>query len=209
MAGHEAGPRFPAAPPERIDLSSGVALVRCDPARAASAVKAINESLDHLRPWMAWAAQPATEASIGTFFAASAELWDQHRDFGYSIFDTATDEVVGGCGLHGRLGLHGLEIGYWVHVVHSGRGVATAAARALTDAAFALPGIERVRIRCEDGNVRSARVPEKLGYSFRGVTLPPDGPCQGRPTQVWIVERPAWTELTAAPASPGEVPPAS
>jgi RimJ/RimL family protein N-acetyltransferase len=185
------GPVFPSAPPERIDLDDGLALVRCTPDRAAAAVAAIAESLDHLRPWMAWAREPLTEAGMTTFLAAAAEQWDQRKDFGYSIVDT-TDAVRGGCGLHARIGRHGLEIGYWVHVDLVGRGVATNAARALTDAAFGIEGIERVRIQCEDTNVRSARVPEKLGYAFDGVSVPAEGPCEGRPTQVWWMQRSDW-----------------
>lgn len=183
---------FAQAPVEWIDLPGGLALVRCDPRRAAAAVVAINESLDHLRPWLPWATEPATEATIGAYLASAVDSWDRRTDFGYSIIDPATDVVVGGGGLHGRLGPSGLEIGYWVHVDHIGRGLATAASRALTDAAFAIDGIERVRIQCEDTNSRSARVPEKLGYTLEGVTLPVDGPCEGRPTQTWIVLRGAW-----------------
>jgi RimJ/RimL family protein N-acetyltransferase len=185
------GPIFACAPPERIDLGMAL-LVRCRAERARAAVVAVNESLDHLRPWMAWASEPATEAGMATFLAAGEELWDQRRDFGYSIVDPADVVVLGGCGLHGRLGPDGLEIGYWVHADHAGNGVATAAARALTDAAFGIPGIEHVRIQCEDTNVRSARIPEKLGYRFEGTSVPDGGPCEGRPTQVWLVERATW-----------------
>jgi RimJ/RimL family protein N-acetyltransferase len=194
-------PTFPSAPPERIDLGVGVALVRCRAERAAAAVAAINASLEHLQPWMAWAAEPATEAGLASFFAAAEALWDQRRDFGYSIVDPADAVVLGGAGLHGRLDQRGLEIGYWVHVDHIGRGLATAVSRALTDTAFAIHGIERVRITCEDTNVRSARVPEKLEYAFQGVSVPDGGPCAGRPTQAWVVERAAW--MTSRPlASP-------
>ena len=194
-------PTFPSAPPERIDLGIGVALVRTRAHRAAAAEDAINESLEHLRPWMAWASEPATEAGLATLFSAAEELWDQRRDFGYLIVDPADEVVLGGCGLHGRLDRHGLEIGYWVHVAHGGRGIATAATRALTDAAFAIHGIERVRITCEDTNARSARVPEKLGFTFHGVSVPDGGPCSGRPTQFWVQDREAW--MTSRPlASP-------
>ncbi|MFP5255745.1 MAG: GNAT family N-acetyltransferase [Acidimicrobiia bacterium] len=185
-------PTFAAAPPERIDLPGGAALARCRVARAERAVQAINASLDHLRPWMAWADEPSTVEKVTTFFTESEGSWDARRDFGYSIVDQDDTAILGGCGLHGRLGPDGLEIGYWVHVDHVGRGLATAASRALTDAAFAIPGIQRVRIQCEDGNVASARVPAKLGYVLQGVTVPEDGPCRGRPTQIWLVERSAW-----------------
>jgi RimJ/RimL family protein N-acetyltransferase len=188
----DTAPRFPSPPPERIELGGGTALVRCRAERAEAAVTSINASLDHLRPWMAWATEPATDAGMATYLAAAEELWDQCKDFGFLIVDDADGAVLGGCGLHGRLGQHGLEIGYWVHVDHIGRGLATATARALTDAAFAIEGIDLVRIQCEDGNVRSARVPAKLGYELQGVSVPDDGPCAGRPTQVWVVSRAFW-----------------
>jgi RimJ/RimL family protein N-acetyltransferase len=191
----DGAPTFPAAPPERLELPGGQLLVRTDAARTARAMAAINASLDHLRPWMAWAQEPASEASLGTFFAASRAAWDARREFGYSIVDADDTEVLGGCGLHGRLGPHGLEIGYWVRVDQAGRGVATEAAGALTDAAFGIPGIERVRIRCEEANVASARVPEKLGYTFLGLEVPDDGPCAARSTQTWLVERSAWMAI--------------
>lgn len=194
-------PVFPSAPPERIDLGIGVALVRTRAHRAPAAVDAINASLEHLRPWMAWATEPATEVGLATFFAAAEQLWDERRDFGYSIVDPADTVVLGGCGLHGRAGPDLLDIGYWVHVDHGGRGIATALARALTDAAFAIHGIASVRITCEDTNHRSARVPEKLGFDFRGVSVPDGGVCAGRPTQEWVVERARW--MTSRPlASP-------
>ena len=57
-----------------------------------------------------------------------------------------------------------MEICYWLAVGHTGRGLATRAAAALTRVAFASDDIERVDIRCERRNVASARVPERLGY---------------------------------------------
>lgn len=186
------GPIFATAPPGRIELPSGLALVRADPELAAAAARAINASLDHLRPWMAWAAEPATEATLTTFLAGSAERWDKRQEFGYSIVDPSDDAVVGGCGLHGRLGPNGLEIGYWVHADRTGQGIATMAAAALTDAAFAIEGIEVVRIQCEVSNHASARVPERLGYRCVGHGQLGEGPCEGRPTQVWLVDRASW-----------------
>ena len=57
-----------------------------------------------------------------------------------------------------------MEIGYWLRADATGRGIVTAAARALTDAAPALPGVDRVEIHCDEANVRSAAVPRRLGY---------------------------------------------
>ena len=186
-------PTYPAAPPDSIELPRGRCLVRASADRTAAVVTAVNASLDHLRPWLAWAAEPATEASIGTFLAVSHGLFEARHDFAYSILDEDGASIVGGCGLHGRLGCEALEIGYWVATAHIGRGVATDAARALTAAAFAIDGIDRVQIRCEEANVRSARVPEKLGYRFEGLVVPEEGPTAGRSTQIWSVRRRDWS----------------
>ena len=57
-----------------------------------------------------------------------------------------------------------LEIGYWVHPDYTARGIATAAAAALTEAAFALPGVDHVEIQHDELNLASGRIPAKLGY---------------------------------------------
>lgn len=194
------GPVFPAAPPDEIALHGGIRLERIRGEQAAAVTAAINESLDHLSPWMAWADKPAEEAQRAVFMAAAEELWEAKRDFTYTIFGH-DGSVIGGCGLHGRQGLDALDIGYWVHVDHTGRGLATAASRALTDAAFAIPGIDRLRIQCEDSNVRSARVPAKLGYELRGIDVPETGTCAGRRTQDWQMTRARWIALVSERAS--------
>jgi RimJ/RimL family protein N-acetyltransferase len=200
MTGDE-GPTFPTAPPERIELTGGRALVRWSADRATAAVTSINESLEHLRPWMAWAAEPASEAAMATFLAAGEQLWDQRRDFGYSIVEGPEERVVGGCGLHGRQGPDGLDIGYWIHVDRAGRGLATEASRALTDAAFAIEGIERVRIQCDERNVRSARVPEKLGFRSIGLSDAGDRHPGRESTMDWVVERADWIAMRQETAS--------
>ena len=201
MPPEDDGPVFPQAPPERIELRAGRALVRATADRAAAAVASVNESLEHLQPWMAWAQEPATEASLGTVFATGEQLWDRRRDFSYSIVEGPDERIVGGSGLHGRHDQHALEIGYWVHVDRIGQGLATEVSQALTDAAFGIPGIERVHITCDERNVRSARVPEKLGYTFVGVSVPDHGVCQGRSTQAWVVERDDWISSRPEAAS--------
>jgi len=78
------------------------------------------------------------------------------------------EEVVGGTGLTRRGDQPSLEIGYWVDVDHQGHGHATRAARLLTTAAFALGRVTTVEIHHDRANVRSGRVPARLGYQFMG-----------------------------------------
>lgn len=90
--------------------------------------------------------------------------WDDETDFAYGLF--IDHEVVGGCGLHRRIGEGGLEIGYWTRASHVGRGLATSAARELSEAAFRLDEITHVEIHHDKANVASGRIPAKLGFTF-------------------------------------------
>jgi RimJ/RimL family protein N-acetyltransferase len=149
-------------PPPVLDAGK-VTLRRMSVEATHMLVDAVNESIEHLRPWMPWAREAATAESMGAFLRSSMERWEAGLDFGYVLHDSG-DAVVGACGLHCRLEPGALAIGYWVHVAHTGRGLATAAARALTGAAFALEDVERVEIHTDAANVASASVPPKLGY---------------------------------------------
>jgi RimJ/RimL family protein N-acetyltransferase len=178
-----------AAPPERIDLPSLDAVVRRHRLDDLDALQlAIDESRDHLRPWMVWADQTRDETAA--FLRGAREKWDAGEEFAYLIVDGAGHRVLGGGGLHRRSGPEALEIGYWLRADATGRGVVTAAAAALTQAAFALDGIERVEIHCDEGNVRSAAVPRRLGYTLAEVRDKPRAtPAERGREMVWVRHR--------------------
>lgn len=138
-------------------------LRRWAPSDLEAMERAVAESLDHLRPWMPWAAnEPLSREARAGLLDTFARQWETGEAFGYALL--LDDVVVGGFGLEARIGEGGLEIGYWIHVAWTGRGLATLATRALTDAALALPGVDRVEIHHDKANTASRRIPEKLGY---------------------------------------------
>jgi ribosomal-protein-serine acetyltransferase len=127
--------------------------------------RAVEESLDHLRPWMPWVAfEPLSIEARRDLIQA----WEREETEGagtvFGIF--VDDQVAGGCGLHRRIGPGGFEIGYWVHQRAIRRGIATTAARLLTDAAFGVPSTTHVEIHHDKANTASAAVPRRLGYRF-------------------------------------------
>lgn len=160
-----------------------------DPSQAAALRQAIVESLDHLLPWMPWAeSEPQPLDQKVELLKKFRAHFDLGVEFGYAMFARGTEDLVGGTGLHPRAGPGALEIGYWVHVKHVGRGFATQTAAALTQAAIELHGVRRVEIRCDPTNVRSAAIPRKLGYrleaTLRAVTPSPRGL---RDAMVWTM----------------------
>ena len=103
------------------------------------------------------------------------------------------DVVVGGCGLHRRLGADGLEIGYWVHAAHVRRGYAARATEMLTSVAFSFPEIDLVEIHCDRSNSASQGVPRKLGFILIGQqTKPIQAPSETGLDDVWRLTRSEW-----------------
>ena len=159
--------------PEDLLSRPPVTLRRHRPDDLDAVFQAVTESLDHLRPWLPWAAG-YTRQSAAEFLAKSAQGWADGTEYGYAII--AGGVLAGGCGLMRRIGPGGLEIGYWVHQAWTRRGLATAASAALVEAAFRLPGVDRIEIVHDELNVASAGVPRKLGFTEvarRPLDLPP------------------------------------
>ncbi|MFI5284818.1 MAG: GNAT family N-acetyltransferase [Candidatus Dormibacteria bacterium] len=178
-------------PPEELHDDT-VVLRRYRLTDGAAVKDAIAASLDSLRQWMPWAQSAPTDASVMAFLGPSVAQFGGAAAANYAITLRDSGLFVGGCGLMPRIGPGALEIGYWVHARYQRRGIASAASRLLTDAAFALPGVHRVEIHCDEGNIASAAVPRTLGFRLdRVVAAAADSPASTGCHMVWIADRPA------------------
>ena len=168
-------------------------LRRWRPADAELQHRAIVESIEHLRPWMAWAAdEPLPLERRRRMLVEWERDWARGGDVYLAVL--SHDRVAGSTGLHRRRAPGLLEIGYWIHPGFLRRGFATAVARLLTDAAFGVAGIEQVQIRHDKANVASAGVPRRLGYEL--VAEAPVGAATAAGVGidcVWRVTREDWT----------------
>src|SRR4029077_10210498 len=157
---------------------------------------AIAESVDHLRPWMSWIGmEPRSLAERQSMIAR----WETERrsggDMMLGMFIGRV--VVGGCGLHRRLGPEGLEIGYWVHAAHVRRGYAARAATMLTSVAFSFPEIDVVEIHCDRANQASRGVPRRLGFNLVGQQAKPvQAPHETGLQEIWRITRREWVPDT-------------
>jgi RimJ/RimL family protein N-acetyltransferase len=166
-------------------------MLRCWEARDAAALKeAIDSSLTELRSWMPWAMhEPSSVDALDARLRGFADDFRQGREWSYGIFDRAETRVLGGAGLHQRLGPNALEIGYWIRTDAKGCGYATEAAAALTAVAFEYCAIDHLEIRCDPRNLRSAAIPRRLGYRHSetrpGDAKTPTG--EPRDTMIWTI----------------------
>ena len=151
--------------PERIELDDGVVVRRYVEADILGLVEVVNANIGHLAPWMPWAQEPVTVDVQMQFFRAAEKEWEEGTNFVYGVFEPS-GRIVGGTGYHVRNGPGALEIGYWLAADAVGRGLMTRVADALTTAATSVTGVTRVEIHCDAANVRSAAIPERLGYAL-------------------------------------------
>jgi RimJ/RimL family protein N-acetyltransferase len=163
-------------PPYRIETERLV--IRCyDPRDAPLLKAAVDASIDHLRPWMPWARfEPQTIEEKIELLRSFRGKFDLGHDFIYGVFDGEESRLLGGTGLHTRVGDGAFEIGYWVRSDAVGRGLATELTAVLTRVGFEVGEAERIDIRIEPTNERSLAIPRKLGYVEEGLMrrrLPP------------------------------------
>lgn len=126
---------------------------------------ALDRNRDHLVPWIPWATgeevdpvwvQQQLQRMVGEF--------DADLNWSWAITLPGQPGVIGGCGLHERIGAGGLEVGYWLDRDHLGQGLASEAAAAMVELARADPIVNCIEMHVDERNRPSARIPERLGF---------------------------------------------
>jgi RimJ/RimL family protein N-acetyltransferase len=145
-------------------------VIRCyEPEDAPLLKAAVDSSIEHLLPWMPWARfEPQSVEDKVQLLRSFRGQFDLDQSYIYGIFSPEETEQLGGAGLHPRANEGSLEIGYWVAVGSTGRGIATEVTAVLTRVGFELAGLDRIDIQVEPTNDRSLAIPRKLGFTEEG-----------------------------------------
>src|SRR5215469_3344326 len=174
-------------PPERVEAGP-VTLRRVRATDAGAIAVAVAASLDYLRPWMPWANPTAADRSSQLARVAEADQWwDSGIGYTYSVVTADHGTLVGEIALQRREGEESAEIGYWIAESQAGRGYATAAATAITEIAFSMPGVTRAEIHCDAANIASAAIARKLGYRLERIEQrEPEAPGESGRLMIWV-----------------------
>lgn len=132
---------------------------------------AIDESREHLRPFILWDHYHQTVDDTADYIREARARWMLREELPVGIFERATGRLLGGTGLmfpRDAWSVRACEIGYWLRASAAGQGYMTEAVRLLTEWAFTQWGANRVEIGCDARNVRSAAVPQRLGFILEG-----------------------------------------
>lgn len=136
---------------------------RADDARAL--MEAVEESRDHIRPWLPFADEHRSVEESRHWIIGQNAKWLLRETMNCSIWEKVGNRFLGGIGLYPHNWDTGyFEIGYWLRKSAEGHGYVTEAVKLLTDYALTQLGANRVEIRCDERNTRSASVAKRLGF---------------------------------------------
>lgn len=160
--------------------------------------QAVEESLASLELWMPWVHGPRGLELAEENCRKSIAEFAARTNFNLSIYDPSGKTFLGSTGLHRpKWSVPALEIGFWIHSAHQGKGYATEAANALTRYCFQALGAKRVLMTCDSRNAKSFAVMQRLGFAQEGLLRNDSRDPQGELRDTIVCAR---TEMDGLPA---------
>jgi RimJ/RimL family protein N-acetyltransferase len=116
--------------------------------------------------WLAFVPEPYTEADARFYVQDCIDAPDERKPF--AITEAETGAVIGSIDMRINRMATG-HIGYWLTAEARGRGLTTAALRALSRWAIDELRLGRVELVTDPDNIASQRVAEKAGFTREGI----------------------------------------
>lgn len=152
--------------------------------------EAVAESFEQLRQWMPWAQHIPTLEESELHIRQSRISFLGRKDLGLLLIHKETGQLAGMSGLH-RINWdsRSFEIGYWVRASFAGQGYITEAVHAITDFAVREFQANRVEIRCDSRNERSAEVARRAGFVLEGILRKDSCAVDGSPRDTMVFSK--------------------
>lgn len=127
--------------------------------------EAVDESRQHLMPWLSLADAHKSPADSEEYVRKMHAKWFLRVDIMFGIWECNTGRYLGLTGLI-RINweVPSFEISYWLRKSAVGHGYMTEAVGLLTSMAFETLHANRVHITAASGNYKSAAIPPRLGF---------------------------------------------
>lgn len=138
--------------------------------------------------------RPETHDETLAIIARVKAAWQAHGYSWWAFIDRASGELIGaGCIQHlARDPANPLEIGWRLLPSMWGQGYASEAAHAMACFAFEVLAVDRLLAVCNQDNLASAKVMQRLGMTYRGIERWYD-----IDTAAYVMEREQWINARA------------
>lgn len=126
-----------------------------------------DQSRNSLRKWLPWIDFTKTEEDSRNFIGGTMQQFARNDGFQAGIWYNG--ELAGVIGLHGiNWSNKSTSIGYWLGTGFEGKGLMTKSCQAVVDYCFNELELNRIEIRTATENVKSAAIPQRLGFKQEG-----------------------------------------
>ncbi len=150
------------------EIDNELYLTHVTPYMAEALYKVVDSNREYLRQWLPWVdsntgmdhTQAFIESALKDFARKKSVTWGIY--FQGSICGTIS---IFNLDWQTRRG----EVGYWLAETATRRGVMTRCVKEIEKAAFQDMNLEKLEIRCAEGNTASRGIPEKLKYLNEGM----------------------------------------
>jgi ribosomal-protein-serine acetyltransferase len=151
-----------------ISIDGNTVLRVVMPEDAEELYAVIDRNREYLYKWLAWAHPGYSIEDTRIFLDDCIAQFARRESLTMTI--RYQGQVCGVIGLH-RIDPRNLatSIGYWIDEGHQGKGIVTAACRAVIAEGFRSFGLHRIEIRCATWNHRSSAIPRRLEFAEEGI----------------------------------------
>jgi ribosomal-protein-serine acetyltransferase len=135
-----------------------------------SVYEAARESIAELSVWMSWCHPDYSLDETRTWIESQPNKWEKGEEYNFAISYNTGGLYLGGCGLKViDPGCGTANLGYWVRMSQTNKGIATAATILLAQFAFKDLKLSRVEFTVAVDNQASLRVADKVGAIREGI----------------------------------------
>lgn len=165
MAGSQ-GSNYPTLIPVSEELRGPRIILRSHRADDAPELfAALEDSRLRLDLWLRFPGHLRTVEATRDWLIHREAKWLLREFLGFAIRHGETNEYLGGVDLHSIVWERRFfELGFWLRDGAEGKGYMSEAVRLVTDYAFTALDANKVAMRCDARNRRSAGVAERLGF---------------------------------------------
>lgn len=151
-----------------LPVNDEIYLKQLQPLDAPALYQQLDVSRKHLRKFLPWVDYNTKEEHSRRFIEMMQRKAEEQEAVAFGIW--YHNAFCGVIDIHSwDRELHIAEIGYWVGTAFQGKGIATAAAKAVVSFAFKQLHLNKIEIRFVMQNERSGQIPIKLGFCKEGV----------------------------------------
>ena len=169
-----------------ITVKDNILLKEFELTDAEHIFKAIDSQREYLGEWLPFVEFTKSVKDSLDYVNSVVTMPEECKERQFAIF--CGDDFAGLAGFKGTDRLNRKsEIGYWLREEFQHRGIMTESVRALIKFGFSELDLNRIQIKCAPENVKSRKIPQRLGFTLEGIERDSEFVKEGlfRDAEVW------------------------